>query len=832
MAKVALLIGVSEYEPGLTPLPGVEEDIKAMERVLHNSDIGGFDKVKTLINCDRQKMEEEIEQLFSNRGKEDLVLLYFSGHGIKDESGQLYFTSCITRKNEQGKLVKATAVEARFVQGTMSNSRSKRQVVILDCCFSGAFAQAMEGKDDGVVDVQNQLGGEGRAILTSSTSTQYSLDCIYTRYIVEGLETGAADLDNDGEVSVEELHEYTKQQVQEAAPAMKPEIYPIKEGYKIILAKVRNDPELRYRKTVERLCARGEISDTGRRILNALRDTLGLSLPKTQEIETEVLLPFITRRNNLHEYEQAYLEAIQSGNSISEHTRNELKDLQQILRLRDEDIAPLIAEPPSILLPAKPPLFRNSNFLNYVIVCIIGVIGVLVGGTLVYYFFVSRTQNTPISVVKTPVNFCAKETYSLNDSISLGEEILVKEDTNPDKEAGVQAFAKGDCPTAIKNFNSYRQVNPTDPEALIYLNNAKARQQGKWLKIAVSVPTVIDPNLAKEILRGVAQAQDEVNNNNGINGKLLQVAITNDNDDVYIGKEIAKTLVKDKEILGVVGNASSSVTRAVSKDYNDGHLVAISPTSTAVEISKSNYVFRTVPSDQQAAKVLANYMVKKLNKNEAAVFFNSNNIYSRSLKDEFVKAVKKEGAQVSQENQFDLYSLNFNAATTLKQATDKGAKVLMLVPSSETIDKARDVVENNHQQLRLNILGGDDVYSQKNLDDWGQQAEGMVVAIPWHIASDPKSKFSQDSKKLWINQVNWRTATSYDATLAIITGLQQSKNREELQKLLHNSSFSFEGATGKIQFSASGDRTTNPTLLVKVQQKPNSDKYEFVPIQP
>lgn len=76
--------------------------------------------------------------------------------------------------------------------------------------------------------------------------------------------------------------------------------------------------------------------------------------------------------------------------------------------------------------------------------------------------------------------------------------------------------------------------------------------------------------------------------------------------------------------------------------------------------------------------------------------------------------------------------------------------------------------------------------------------------------------------------MNWRTATSYDATKAIIAGLQKSNTREQLQQTLQSPSFSVEGATGRIQFS-SGDRTNNSIFLVKVQQKPGTDKYEFVP---
>ncbi|MFN6464808.1 MAG: substrate-binding domain-containing protein [Nostoc sp. DedVER02] len=228
-------------------------------------------------------------------------------------------------------------------------SRSKREVVILDCCFSGAFAEgwsAKSSKDDGFVDVRNQLGGEGRAVLTSSTSTQYSFAqpgadvSTYTRYVVEGLETGAADRDQDSFISVDELHEYAKRKVQEAAPAMKPEIYAIREGYKIKLAKAPIDePKLQYGREVEYWVRDGEISNIGRTALSKLQKKLGLPLDQVVAKEAEVLKPYQDYKENLQEYQKVFLKETKGKFPVNENTRDELKRLQQTLGLRDEDIA-------------------------------------------------------------------------------------------------------------------------------------------------------------------------------------------------------------------------------------------------------------------------------------------------------------------------------------------------------------------------------------------------------------------------------------------------------------------------------------------------------------
>jgi uncharacterized caspase-like protein/ABC-type phosphate transport system substrate-binding protein len=417
MAKVALLIGVSEYEPGLAPLPATIKDVEAMKQVLLHTDIGGFDEVTPLVNPQQHEMGVAIQTLFDGRQKDDLLLLFFSGHGIKDESGKLYFSARNTRKNIQGKLFEATALAASSVHKFMSDSRSRRQVVILDCCFSGAFADDMAAKDDDFVDVRNELGGEGRAVLTSSTSTQYSFaqpgadTSTYTRYIVEGLKTGAADRDEDSWISVDELHEYAKSKVQEVVPAMKPEIYAIKEGYKINIAKAPiDDPKLKYRREVEYWVegGNGEISVAGRTALDALQETMGLSSEDAAAIETQVLAPIKDKKKKFQQYEVAFCDEIKQGFPPSDQTRANLKRLQQVLGLRDEDIAlieaPIIAEqpliaPPMVLNPS-PSRLQNSNFKYY---CIIGLIGVIIGAGAVQVIVSSgETKLTSVKSITAP----------------------------------------------------------------------------------------------------------------------------------------------------------------------------------------------------------------------------------------------------------------------------------------------------------------------------------------------------------------------------------------------------------------------------------------------
>jgi branched-chain amino acid transport system substrate-binding protein len=415
--------------------------------------------------------------------------------------------------------------------------------------------------------------------------------------------------------------------------------------------------------------------------------------------------------------------------------------------------------------------------------------------------------------------------FTLKDRISFGEKTLIPDEISPEKRSGIEAIAAQNYPAAVTNLEAALATKRNDPETLIFLNNARIGNS-KSYTIAVSVPISTDPNGSLEILRGVAQAQNEINPT-GIKGIPLKVAISNDDNNPEIAKQIASEFVNNSEILGVVGSYASDVTLAAGTVYNSGKLVTISPISTSVKLSGfSPYVLRTVPSDYVAARALADYLLAQMQQKQVAVFFNSQSGYSQSLKSEFVTAVSLGGGQVVSE--FDLSAPGFSAAKSVEQAITQGAKVLMLVANTGTLDTALQVVQVNRQ--RLGLLGGDGVYSPKTLEVGQEAAESMVVAVSWHIDADRNSAFVRQSKQLWIGNVNWRTAMAYDATKALIAAIDRDPTRTGVQQTLKAPSFSAAGASGTVKFLPSGDRNAPIQLVKIVPGQQSGTGYDFVPI--
>jgi hypothetical protein len=348
MAKIALLIGVSEYGPGLNPLPGAVRDVEAVQQGLQPLELGGFDEVKPLSNPNPPVMREAIEALFSNRSPDDTLLLFFSGHLIEDDTGKLYLATSITSKTARAELIRVSSIPLNFMQNLMNNNRCQRQVVILDGCINRIWAEDRAVNEDEVVGIEDQLGGKGRAILTSFTSSQNWFESedwehsVYTRYLVEGISTGAADLDSDGWMSVDELHEYASNRVKIAAPALKPKLYSVKKQERMLLAKAAiGDPKLSYRKQAETWVDCGEIPEAGRYLLHKFAQKWQIKPQECSEVEAQVLKPYYEYQEKLQRYEQEYKSAILQNNPLETPQREKLKRLQKFLKLTDKDVAPI-----------------------------------------------------------------------------------------------------------------------------------------------------------------------------------------------------------------------------------------------------------------------------------------------------------------------------------------------------------------------------------------------------------------------------------------------------------------------------------------------------------
>jgi hypothetical protein len=360
MARLALLIGVSEYGQGFLPLPAAIADVEGMRQVLANPQLGHFDQVQTLLNPTQCELAETVETWTLQGKSGDVLLLFFSGYCMLDERPNLYLGTRTTYQMGD-RLMRSSAVAAEFIQECLQHSQARQQLLILDGALPvGGLTGGL--KSDRLMTgslitngqpglIQTQLGSANRVILTPLANPHYTAAhkqlpySLYTRYLIDGLATGAADTDNNGSVCLSEWHSHVCKEIQAIAPQVTPQVIGLDEhsqNWSIAQAQI-DDPRRHYRQQVARYAVHGHISEVGRAILDTYRTRLRLPLESAAAIEDAVLYPYRSYQSRLQQYREA-VATLEHDYILNPAFHNQLQTLQQTLGLRPEDIAPIQAE--------------------------------------------------------------------------------------------------------------------------------------------------------------------------------------------------------------------------------------------------------------------------------------------------------------------------------------------------------------------------------------------------------------------------------------------------------------------------------------------------------
>ncbi|HEV8584907.1 MAG TPA: caspase family protein [Methylomirabilota bacterium] len=248
----AVVIGVGAYESNQIPrLKFSVADAEAIYQTLIGP--AGFKKDNVLLLTDKSERKPTLRNIkwalgtFLGRSakKDDTVLIFFAGHGAPEVD---------TRGIERDGLAKylipsdadpddlySTALPMDELQTIFARIESERVIAFLDACYSGAAGGrtfAAKRTRAGAVDdlfLERLTRSKGRAIVTASRPTEVSIELpelghgIFTYYLVNGLK-GAADLNRDGIVSLQELYEYLEQQVSTKSRSVGGNQHPVMKG--------------------------------------------------------------------------------------------------------------------------------------------------------------------------------------------------------------------------------------------------------------------------------------------------------------------------------------------------------------------------------------------------------------------------------------------------------------------------------------------------------------------------------------------------------------------------------------------------------------------------
>lgn len=197
--RLALLIGNGKVRNTGTgyalDIGGIENDLASLGGVLSDTESSGFE-IRSLFEPTLIDVRRAIARAALDVGPDDTLLVYYSGTSTRGEDQLLYLPVVDSDIN----FLEATCLDSDYVLSCLRRSRSRRQVLMMDGCHSGAFFTYNRGIPDGFCAIMSC--GPDELCYSDSDGG------FFTRLIVEGLRGAAADLDGDGQVTTDELFRY------------------------------------------------------------------------------------------------------------------------------------------------------------------------------------------------------------------------------------------------------------------------------------------------------------------------------------------------------------------------------------------------------------------------------------------------------------------------------------------------------------------------------------------------------------------------------------------------------------------------------------------------
>jgi len=208
----AVVVGISSYNH-MPTLRYTDDDAYRMFAFLKSPEGGALpdEQVRILIDEDATKDEikRAMENVFAKAGKNDLALLYFSGHGLKGSFLPIDFDGYNNKLDHDE------------INAILANSPAKYKLLIADACHSGSLLAMKSGEVKGILENYYATLAQaqpGTALIMSSKSEETSLESsglrqgVFSHFLIRGLK-GEADADHNRVVSVQELFNFITENV-------------------------------------------------------------------------------------------------------------------------------------------------------------------------------------------------------------------------------------------------------------------------------------------------------------------------------------------------------------------------------------------------------------------------------------------------------------------------------------------------------------------------------------------------------------------------------------------------------------------------------------------
>lgn len=263
--RQSLVVGISNYaDPKIRNLKYAASDAKRVAGLLQNQELCGFSTHEIKRKRTRKNILIKLENMVKRLSSDALFLFYYSGHGFTDKEGRLYLSA----EDTDTENIITTAISIDNIIRVFEQSNCRKIVIILDCCFAGNaavelgaeknyFDTDLKERVSGITKEQFWICGSEKDVAAFENSFHKS--SVFSKYFVEGIEFGEADLNKDGLVSIEEISAYIRQKMGSESAHQSSDIRLNTSGKNLIIS--QNRKELLKRQHEENAAVIEELHD-------------------------------------------------------------------------------------------------------------------------------------------------------------------------------------------------------------------------------------------------------------------------------------------------------------------------------------------------------------------------------------------------------------------------------------------------------------------------------------------------------------------------------------------------------------------------------------------
>ncbi len=328
-----------------------------------------------------------------------------------------------------------------------------------------------------------------------------------------------------------------------------------------------------------------------------------------------------------------------------------------------------------------------------------------------------------------------------------------------------------------------------------------------------------DSTFGTDTKDGIELALDEANKAGGVKGKKVKVLYEDDKSQPQEASNKVRQLIDRDNVLAILGEVASSRTMAGGLIANTKKVPLVTPSSTAVEVTKDrDYVFRVCFTDDQQGDVAARFVWETLKKKKVGLFYAAQDNYSSGLAASFKDRFKKLGGEIVVDKGFQKGETNFT--TYLTELKSKEPEVIFVpVYYNDMVQIARQAKQAGIPGT--SFVGGDGWDSQELVDGAGAELEGAYFTnhyapdVPWPnsaaFVTAFKAKYNREPTSL--------AAQGYDAAKLLFDAMKRAPvaDREGIKTALAETK-DFAGATGSLTIDKNHN-ANKPIVVVQVKDK-------------